>query len=116
MEAKLQGRVHFHWKVDLAEAINHWTVNVFRFHEIGPDVRTPWQAPGEEVKQARGSSYAEAVNRGHFYCRGHFYPRAAYAPRMSPRAVSPACPACPVHAAFPRIPRVPHMPLLAHAP
>ena len=67
LEAKLSGRVHLHWKIDLAAAIDHSTVDAFRFHGVGPDVRTPWVYESGE-KQPRGSSYREAVNRGHFYC------------------------------------------------
>ena len=67
LEAKLSGRVHLHWKIDLAAAIDHSTVDAFRFHGVGPDVRTPWVYESGE-KQPRGSSYREAVNRGHSYC------------------------------------------------
>lgn len=80
MEESLHGaegwRVHFHWKVDLEEAIDHTTVDAFRFHGIGPDTRVPW-VQTEAAKFARGASYTEAVNRGHFYCwvakRGSLY-------------------------------------------
>ena len=37
--SELADRVHFHWKVDLADAIDHTTVNAFRFHGVGPDAR-----------------------------------------------------------------------------
>lgn len=67
LSAKLSGRVHLHWKLDLEAAIDHHTVDAFRFHGVGPDVRVPWSLSGME-KQARGSGYVEAVNRGHFYC------------------------------------------------
>ena len=78
LHGDMLGRVHFHWKVDLAEPIDHTTVDAFRFHGVGPDSRTPWLQLREEMtKGARGASYKEVVNRGHFYCwvakRGALY-------------------------------------------
>ena len=67
LESKLEGRVHFHWKVDLLEPIDHTTLDAFLFHGVSPDARPTWTQT-EAGKAARGSSYADSVNRGHFYC------------------------------------------------
>ena len=67
LESKLEGRVHFHWKVDLLEPIDHTTLDAFLFHGVRPDARATWTQT-EAGKAARGSSYADSVNRGHFYC------------------------------------------------
>ena len=65
LESKLEGRVHFHYKVDLLEPIDHTTLDAFLFHGVRPDARATW-TQNEAGKAARGSSYAESVNRGHF--------------------------------------------------
>ena len=67
LASALKGRVHFHWKVDLHEAIDHSTPRAFAFHGVVPHVRTTF-GQAHDVKQARGASYNEARNRGHFYC------------------------------------------------
>ena len=67
LESKLLGRVHLHWKVDLLEPIDHSTLDAFLFHGVRPDARATWTQT-EAGKAARGSSYADSVNRGHFYC------------------------------------------------
>ena len=54
----LVGRVHFHWKIDMREPVDHTTPDAFLFHGIRPDVRKPWQEEG--CKTARGVSYSQA--------------------------------------------------------
>ena len=60
------GRVHFHWKVDCEKAFDEPNTDCFAFHGVKPDARRPYAAPG--AKAARGANFAEASNRGHFYC------------------------------------------------
>ena len=65
LESALPGRVHFHWKVDLAEAIDHRTTCAFAFHGVRPDARTTFGTDAEHG--ARGANQRAASNRGHFY-------------------------------------------------
>jgi hypothetical protein len=69
LNSELLGRVHFHWKIDLKEAIDHSTTDALVFHGIRPDVRYTWGdlTVQEGGKAARGAAFAEASNRGHFY-------------------------------------------------
>ena len=65
LESALPGRVHLHWKVDLAEAIDHRTTCAFAFHGVRPDARTTFGTDAEHG--ARGANQRAASNRGHFY-------------------------------------------------
>ena len=67
LNSGLAYRVHFHWKIDLKEAIDHSTKDAFLLWGIPPDVRSPW-AQSEGAHNARGANYAEVNNRAHFYC------------------------------------------------
>ena len=66
LNSDLPGRVHFHWKVDVATALDEQNTVCFAFHGVKPDARRPFVAPGS--KAARGANFAESSNRGHFYC------------------------------------------------
>ena len=66
LNSDLPGRVHFHWKVDCEEALDEPNTACFAFHGVKPDARRPYVAAG--AKAARGANFAEASNRGHFYC------------------------------------------------
>ena len=72
LHSPLEGRVHFHWKADLHEVVDNRTTAIFWFHGIEPDVRTTSDLlPGGSAaptRAARGVSFQEASNRGHFYC------------------------------------------------
>ena len=59
-------RVHLHWKIDLAEALDRRTAEVFDFNGVTPNVRPTW-APTAQHK-ARGANAEVASNCGHFYC------------------------------------------------
>ena len=59
-------RVHLHWKVDLANAVDTRTTEVFAFHGVRPDARSTWEARGSAA--ARGATTELASNRAHFYC------------------------------------------------
>ena len=61
----LPGRVHLHWKVNLGKAI-HRSPAAFAFHGILPDVRPTALLEGSPRK-ARGASFNQASNHGHFY-------------------------------------------------
>ena len=69
-------RVHIHWKVNLAEAIDRETTASFSFHGVKPDARRTFVTTAQG-KAARGITWEEASNRGHFYCwapkRGSLY-------------------------------------------
>ena len=60
-------RVHLHWKVNLQEAVDFSSAEVFEFHGVRPDAR-PTTALQTETRKARGASFVEASNRAHFYC------------------------------------------------
>lgn len=75
LDSPLEDRVHFHWKLNLLQPIDWDSPRNFAFHGVCPDARpTVVAAP---TKQARGGNFAEASNRGHFYCwapkRGSLY-------------------------------------------
>ena len=82
LESDLPGRVHFHWKVDCEEALDEPNTACFAFHGVKPDARRPFVAAG--AKAARGANFAEASNRGHFYCwapkKGTLYTGANWKP------------------------------------
>ena len=82
LHSDLSGRVHFHWKVDVAEALDEPNTTCFAFHGVMPDARRPYAAPGS--KAARGANFQEASNRGHFYCwapkKGTLYTGTNYKP------------------------------------
>jgi hypothetical protein len=61
-----EGRVHLHWKVDLADAVDCRTTEAFAFHGVRPDARATWEPKG--IFAARGNSQGQASNRCHFYC------------------------------------------------
>ena len=65
-ESASEYRVHFHWKVDLEQPIDHRTTAAFAFHGVKPDAQTTHGVEG--AKQGRGVTAAAASNRGHFYC------------------------------------------------
>ena len=77
------GRVHFHWKVDLAEPMDHPDVSPFEFHGIWPDVRNTWE-PVASQKKARGQTWETSSNRAHFYCwapkKGTLFKATSWAP------------------------------------
>ena len=60
------GRVHLHWKVDLADAIDETSTIAFAFHGARPDGRAT-KVDTSSTKKARGANYEEASNRAHFY-------------------------------------------------
>lgn len=61
----LEGRLHFHWKVNCEEPLDEPTTACFAFHGVLPDARATFVTAA--TKQARGANQAEASNRGHFY-------------------------------------------------
>ena len=71
LNSKTKGRLHIHWKVDLAKSVDHSSTQAFAFHGVKPDARPTWKdckiAPATGAKKARGATYEEARNRGHFY-------------------------------------------------
>ena len=69
LRSSLPGRVHIHWKVDLAEGLDKQTRHVFAFHGVLPDVRptVAVAGPPNGAKKARGKSLLESSNRAHFY-------------------------------------------------
>ena len=66
LKSDTPGRVHFHWKVDCEEALDEPNTACFAFHGVMPDARRPYAPAGSRA--ARGANFAEASNRGHFYC------------------------------------------------
>lgn len=66
LASKLAGRVHFHWKVNLKEAVDVTSTQMFAFHGVRPDGRPTLVSSGLG-KAARGNNFAEASNRVHFY-------------------------------------------------
>ena len=68
LDSVLEGRVHLHWKVDLKQPIDQLLGESFRFHGIRPDVRKTFGETIAQKQGARGVSFEEASNRGHFYC------------------------------------------------
>ena len=66
-KSRHKGRVHFHWKINLGAAVDQSTTQGFEFHGIRPDVRTTAVPQCLGQKRARGASWREASNRGHFY-------------------------------------------------
>ena len=48
-------RVHFHWKLDLREAIDSRTGEPFHFHGVRPDVRKPWAGEGDVTAWQQGA-------------------------------------------------------------
>ena len=62
-----KGRVHIHWKVNLAKALDQASINCFAFHGIRPDLRATVVPKGAGEKKPRGASFREASNRAHFY-------------------------------------------------
>ena len=82
LQSDLADRVHFHWKVNLKEALDEPDTSLFAFHGVKPDTRpTVVAAP---TKQARGANFAEASNRAHFYTWvakiGTLFRRTSWAP------------------------------------
>ena len=67
LKSKRKGRVHLHWKANLKKAVDQVTTEGFEFCGIKPDVRVTVVAKPEGQKKARGASFTEASNRGHFY-------------------------------------------------
>ena len=67
LDSEDKNRVHLHWKIDLEEAIDHATRDAFTFHGVYPNARPTIAVLGPGGKAARGASFAEACNRGHFY-------------------------------------------------
>ena len=67
LDSEDKNRVHLHWKIDLEEAIDHARKDAFTFHGVYPDARPTVVLLGPGGKAARGTSFAEASNRGHFY-------------------------------------------------
>ena len=66
-------RLHVHWKVDLKDPVDHTSTVAFAFRGVRPDARSTWHDVSTFVtlgakKKARGASFEEARNRGHFYC------------------------------------------------
>lgn len=59
-------RVHLHWKIDLAVALDRRGADVFDFNMVTPNVRPTW-IPAAQHK-ARGANAETASNHGHFYC------------------------------------------------
>jgi len=68
LESDLSGRMHFHWKVNLENALDKPTHRIFYFHGVRPDVRKTFGTPAARKKGARAISFEEAFNRSHFYC------------------------------------------------
>ena len=66
LHSDLDGRVHFHWKVDCKDAFDDPDTGRFAFHGVFPDARPTIVSAAS--RQARGANQAEASNRGHFYC------------------------------------------------
>ena len=62
-----KGRVHFHWKLNLKQAVDQTTTDSFAFHGIRPDVRATVVPAGLGQRKPRGASFLEASNRVHFY-------------------------------------------------
>ena len=60
-----EDRVHFHWKVDLADALDARSTEAFAFNGVRPDGRSTWEARGSAA--ARGATTELASNRAHFY-------------------------------------------------
>jgi hypothetical protein len=70
LASALRGRVHFHWKVDLRDAVDLRSTASFAFHGVRPDVRPPALAAlgPRACARGRGHAFAVASNRAHFYC------------------------------------------------
>ena len=64
LRSKLDGRVHLHWKIDLAAALDQTTTDNLAFHGVHPQVETTNLG---FQKKARGANQQMASNRGHFY-------------------------------------------------
>ena len=60
-----EDRVHFHWKVDLADALDARSTEAFAFNGVRPDGRSTWEPRGSAA--ARGATTELASNRAHFY-------------------------------------------------
>ena len=70
LESKDTDRVHFHWKVNLKEAIDTNTTESFAFHGVRPNAEptvVPQTTNADGTKRPRGANFKEASNRGHFY-------------------------------------------------
>ena len=81
-------RLHIHWKVNLKEAVDTTSREMFAFHGVLPDVRATFVAAAPQGqgqgKKPRGASFFEASNRVHFYTwapkRGTLYVGTNYKP------------------------------------
>ena len=68
VKSRHKGRVHFHWKVNLATALDQATTEGFEFCGVKPDARATVVAKAADgQKKPRGANFLEASNRGHFY-------------------------------------------------
>ena len=61
------GRVHFHFKVNLKEAVDQVGTSGWEFHGVRPDGRNTAVPVRADTKKARGASFQEASDRAHFY-------------------------------------------------
>ena len=66
LESELVGRVHIHWKVDLAEAVDTTDRSPWFYHGVKPDIRKSEDPEGTR-KGGRGLSFRAVSNRGHHY-------------------------------------------------
>ena len=86
LRSKDFGRVHLHWKTNLKNKLDNRSTGIFAFHGIKPDVRPTVvdKAAALAGKKARGASFQQASNRGHFYAwapkRGTLYRGTNYKP------------------------------------
>ena len=66
LDSELEGRAHFHWKVNLKDAVDLTSTQTFAFHGVRPDGKPTLVSVGFG-KAARGHNFTEASNRAHFY-------------------------------------------------
>ncbi|CAK0879784.1 unnamed protein product [Prorocentrum cordatum] len=72
LHSKLDGRVHFHWKVNLKDALDNRTRAVFGFRGVLPDVQATSEASD------RGHFYAWAPKAGTLYSGTNYQPFQEY--------------------------------------
>ena len=91
LHSELVGRVHFHWKINLAEALDQVGAAGFEFHGVRPDVRPTVVAVRTDTNKARGASFKEASDRAHFYTwvpkNGTLFSASNYQPWVSYRVL-----------------------------
>ena len=67
LRSDTEGRVHFHWKVNLEGALDQTNTDGFDFLGVRPDARATTVPTDSFRKKARGANFLEASNRAHFY-------------------------------------------------